>query len=89
VALIQALMDVVTPEGTLVMPAFTGDNSDPADWSHPPVPEAWWPVIRAQTPAFDPAITPTHMMGRIAEAFRTWPRTIRSEHPQVVGRHGG
>jgi aminoglycoside 3-N-acetyltransferase len=78
VAVIQALMDVVTPEGTLVMPAFTVDNSDPADWSHPPVPEAWWPVIRAQTPAFDPAITPTRMMGRIAEGLPY----LAKNHPQ-------
>lgn len=83
VAVIQALMDVVTLDGTLVMPAFTDDNSDPAEWSRPPVPEAWWPIIRAQTPAFDPAVTPTRMMGRIAEAFRTWPGTVRSRHPQV------
>ncbi|HEX9038037.1 MAG TPA: AAC(3) family N-acetyltransferase [Ktedonobacterales bacterium] len=82
VAVIQALMDVVTPDGTLVMPAFTGDNSDPAIWGHPPVPESWWPVIRAQAPAFVPAITPTRMMGRIAETFRTWPGTLRSDHPQ-------
>ena len=82
VAVIQALMDVVTAKGTLVMPTFSGDNSDPAMWSHPPVPEAWWPIIRAQTPAFDPAITPTRMMGRIAETFRTWPGSIRSDHPQ-------
>jgi aminoglycoside 3-N-acetyltransferase len=83
VAVIQALMDAVRTEGTLVMPAFTGDNSDPADWSYPPVPEAWWPIIRAQTPAFDPAITPTRMMGRIAETFRIWPGTVRSAHPQA------
>ncbi len=82
VAVIQALMDVVTPVGTLIMPAFTGDNSDPANWGHPPVPEAWWPIIRAQTPAFDPAITPTRMMGRIAETFRRWPEVVRSDHPQ-------
>ena len=30
VAVIQALMDALTPQGTLVMPANTGDNSDPA-----------------------------------------------------------
>lgn len=83
VAVIQALMDLVTPDGTLVMPTFTGDNSDPAMWAHPPVPEAWWPIIRAQTPAFEPAITPTRMMGRIAETFRTWPGTVRSDHPQT------
>lgn len=82
VAVVQALMDVVTPEGTLVMPAHTSDNSDPAGWAHPPVPESWWPVIRAHQPAFDPAITPTRMMGRIAETFRTWPGALRSDHPQ-------
>jgi aminoglycoside 3-N-acetyltransferase len=82
VAVIQALMDVVTPDGTLVMPAFTSDNSDPAMWGNPPVPEAWWPVIRAHTPAFEPAITPTRMMGRIAETFRRWPGALRSDHPQ-------
>jgi len=83
VAVVQALIDAVTPQGTLVMPANTADNSDPADWLYPPVPEAWWPIIRAQMPGFDPAITPTRMMGRIAETFRTWPGTVRSGHPQA------
>ena len=80
VAVVQALIDAVTPQGTLVMPANTADNSDPADWLYPPVPEAWWPIIRAQMPGFDPAITPTRMMGRIAETLRTCipecPRTL-------------
>lgn len=91
VAVVQALMDVVTPYGTLVMPAFTSDNSDPALWSHPPVPAAWVPIIREHTPAFEAAITPTRMMGRIAELFRTWPGALRSDHPQssfaTWGRH--
>jgi aminoglycoside 3-N-acetyltransferase len=47
------------------------------------VPEAWWPLIRAEMPAFDPALTPTHGMGAIVEAFRTWPGTLRSAHPQL------
>lgn len=81
VAVVQALMDAVTPEGTLVMPAFTSDNSDPANWAHPPVPESWWPVIRAHQPAYEPAITPTRMIGRIAEMFRAWPGALRSDHP--------
>ncbi len=82
VAVIQAITDVLTPSGTLVMPAFTSDNSDPAFWRSPPVPSAWVPVIRETMPAFDPDITPTRMMGRIAELFRQWPGALRSEHPQ-------
>lgn len=83
VALIQALMDVITPDGTLVMPAHSGDLSDPAQWEHPPVPEAWWPVIRENWPAYDPRITPTRAIGRTAEAFRSWPGVIRSDHPAL------
>ncbi|HET9110355.1 MAG TPA: AAC(3) family N-acetyltransferase [Ktedonobacterales bacterium] len=91
VAVVQALMDVLTPEGTLVMPTFTADNSDPATWRNPPVPEDWAPLIRASMSAYDPRISPTRMMGRIVEVFRVWPGVLRSEHPQssfaAWGRH--
>lgn len=80
-AVILAFLDVLGEKGTLVMPAHSSDNSDPARWENPPVPEAWWPIIRETTPAFNPATTPTRMMGAIPELFRTWPGAIRSEHP--------
>jgi aminoglycoside 3-N-acetyltransferase len=81
VTVVQALMDVITEEGTLVMPAHTAHYSDPAGWMNPPVPKEWWNVIREEMPAFDPAITPTYYMGAIVEAFRTFPGVIRSNHP--------
>jgi len=83
VAVIQALMDVLTSEGTLVMPAHSGDLSDPAQWGNPPVPYSWQAVIRDTMPAYDPRLTPTRGMGRIPELFRTWPDVRRSDHPQV------
>jgi aminoglycoside 3-N-acetyltransferase len=82
-AVVQALLDVVGPAGTLAVPTHTPDNSDPADWQHPPVPEAWWQVIREQAPGFDPAISPSRSMGVIAETVRTWPGAVRSNHPWV------
>ncbi|UQN10570.1 aminoglycoside N(3)-acetyltransferase [Deinococcus sp. QL22] len=81
VAVIQALQDVLTFEGTLVMPAHSGSLTDPKDWNQPPVPESWHSIIRANMPAFDPARTPTRSMGQIAESFRSWPDVLRSHHP--------
>jgi aminoglycoside 3-N-acetyltransferase len=83
VAVVQALIDTLGPQGTLVMPAFTGDLTDPQDWHDPPVPEERWPAIRAEMPAFDPASSPGRKTGAIAECLRTWPGTRRSDHPNM------
>ncbi|MGB8942869.1 MAG: AAC(3) family N-acetyltransferase, partial [Streptomyces sp.] len=83
VAVVQALLDTLGQKGTLVVPTQSSDNSDPAEWQAPPVPEAWWPEIRASIPAYDPLTTPTRGMGVIPEAVRTWPGALRSAHPQT------
>ncbi|MCL4248749.1 MAG: AAC(3) family N-acetyltransferase [Anaerolineae bacterium] len=83
VAVIQALLRVLTPTGTLMMPAFSPDTTDPANWRNPPVPEHWWPVIREHMPAYDPRTTPTRGVGQVAELFRTWPGVMRSAHPEA------
>ncbi|MFX0143645.1 MAG: aminoglycoside N(3)-acetyltransferase [Candidatus Hodarchaeota archaeon] len=81
VALIKALMETLTDEGTLVMPTFSGDNTDPSFWENPPVPKAWWDVIRNEMPAYQTDITPTRGMGVVIETFRKWPKVLRSNHP--------
>jgi len=80
-AVVLALMDVITPKGTLLMPTFTTHNTDPRHWHQPPVPAEWWPVIRDQMPAYDPQRSASHKMGAIVEAFRTFPQVRRSGHP--------
>lgn len=82
-AVITALKEAVGSDGTIVMPAHSGDWSDPSRWENPPVPKEWIEIIYDNMPAFDPKVTPTRGMGRIAELFRTVPTTMRSNHPQL------
>ncbi len=79
---VGALLDVLGPRGTLVMPAFSPEISDPVGWDDPTFTGEALSIARDNLPTFDPAITPTSM-GAIAETFRTWPGALRSAHPQV------
>jgi len=91
VAVILALEEMLGEEGTLVMPTFTADNSEPSNWQHPPVPEEWWQPIRATMPVYDVDLTPTFHMGIIPETFRKQAGVIRSSNPDASfaawGRH--
>jgi aminoglycoside 3-N-acetyltransferase len=80
-AVILALIAAVGESGTIMMVTNSSNNTDPWEWQHPPVPEAWWQTIRDHTPAYNPLTTPTREMGVVPELFRTWPGAVRSAHP--------
>jgi aminoglycoside 3-N-acetyltransferase len=81
-AVVEALLDTVGPDGTVMMPSYTGGISDPAEWRFPAVPAEEIETVRSQICPYDPQKSPTQSMGAVAEYFRTYPGTLRSGHPQ-------
>ncbi|HKL75649.1 MAG TPA: AAC(3) family N-acetyltransferase [Halanaerobiales bacterium] len=81
VTLIDALMEVITKSGNIIMPTHNGNYSEPKYWGNPAVPESWWDSIRNEMPAFRPEVTPTRGVGVVPENFRKYPNTVRSSHP--------
>jgi len=81
-AVVDALQNVITEDGTIAMPANSAGNMDPADMGNPPVPESWYDTIREQMPPYRPEVTPTQRIGAIPECFRSCPGVNRSQHPQ-------
>ncbi|MFD6275328.1 aminoglycoside N(3)-acetyltransferase [Streptomyces sp. NPDC060209] len=82
----RALRRALGPEGTLVVPAFTPENSDTSraylDRVRGLSDEAG-AAVRAAMPAFDPAASPAPTMGALAETVRLSPGAQRSGHPQT------
>lgn len=78
---IEALIECVGEQGTIMMPTQSWKNLDPDTGVHGEVPEEWKQLIRDCWPAYDPELTPTNTMGATAEMFRRWPGARRSAHP--------
>lgn len=82
----DALLDALGPRGTLVVPAFTPENSDSSTAhralvAHLSAQET--EEFRASMPPFEPDATPCPTMGALAECVRTTPGAVRSDHPQT------
>lgn len=88
---IEALLECVGEEGTVMMPTQSWKNLDPKAGVHWEEPEEWWQAIRDHWPAYNKEITPTNTMGVVAEMFRRWPGAMRSDHPArsvaAYGKH--
>jgi aminoglycoside 3-N-acetyltransferase len=91
-AVVAALRGALGPEGTLVAGAGTPENSVTSR-AHRAETDGFTPAqavgFRGRMPAFDRENTPTSV-GAVAEAVRTAPDAVRSDHPQssfaAVGR---
>ncbi|MGW0855419.1 aminoglycoside N(3)-acetyltransferase [Streptomyces sp. NPDC002690] len=85
-SVVAGLRGALGPEGTLVVPAFTPENSDTSR-DHlartAGLTGAERARFRAVMPPFDPARTPAPAMGLLAEAVRRSPGARRSGHPQT------
>ena len=57
-AVIEALIDVIGNDGTIMMPAQSWKNLDPEDGVHWDADENDWQIIRDNWPAYDKNITP-------------------------------
>jgi uncharacterized protein len=82
----DALLDVLGPDGTLVVPAFTPENSDTSSAHRARTAgmnEREKARFRASMPPFEPETTPCPGMGALAECVRTTPGAVRSAHPQT------
>jgi aminoglycoside 3-N-acetyltransferase len=87
---VEALLDAIGPDGTLM--AYAGWEDDPwhlAEW-----PAAWQRAYRAELPPFDPELSEAdHEMGRLPERIRTWPGAKASTghvmRMVAVGRRAG
>ncbi|WTW92309.1 AAC(3) family N-acetyltransferase [Streptomycetaceae bacterium NBC_01309] len=84
---LTALLEAVGPQGTLVMPAYTEENSD-TSWAFLRATEGLSTsereaYKRAMQP-FDPMWTPaSRTMGALPELLRRTPGAVRSSHPQA------
>jgi len=82
--LLEALLDVLGYEGTLVMSAQSWGNSEPAYFQHPPIALNQYKKLRETHPPFKGKFEDLKGMGSLAQAMQTRPNVYVSAHPQAA-----
>ncbi len=80
---VDALMEMITDGGTILMPTQTTDNTDPSSWVNPPANPSLWDTIRESMPAYNPECSDLSSMGAIVENFRHREGVVFSNHPST------
>ena len=82
-ALLDAILDTIGFEGTLIMSAHSSGNSEPAYFQNPPVDISLYDKVRENTPSFKGKFDDLSGMGLLAQALQKRPSVYFSNHPQV------
>ena len=80
---VDALMDVITLEGTILMPYQMGENSEPSLWVNPEVSPEIYKMVRENMPAYNYLGSESLGMGKINDNFRKRSNIVFSNHPQA------
>jgi len=82
--IIDALLKVLSYEGTLLMAAQYSTNSEPAHWQHPPVEIESFKLIRESHPSFKGKESYLNWMGSLAQTLQLKDQTMFSDHPNCA-----
>lgn len=80
---VDALMEIVGEEGTILMPFQSSANSEPSDWTNPAIAPELYSEIREAIPTYNPLTSDIYGMGSIVENFVHRPGVIFSGHPNL------
>lgn len=81
---VDALIEAVGYEGTIVMPLQCSNNTEPSYWEKPPIERQYWQIVRDNMPAFDAKDSDVRCMGKIVENFRRRRGVYCSYHPSCA-----
>lgn len=79
---LDALVDTIGIEGTIIMAAQAYDNSEPAFFEHPPIPVGDYKTFRESRPVNRNKLENINHMGELAKALMARPNSYISEHPR-------
>ena len=83
-AVVDALIECVGYDGTLVMPMQDANNCDPTMYDRPPIDHALHQLVRDNIPAFNKKESDGVEMGAIADNFRRRDGVIISSNPSLA-----